>query len=172
MANEAEIKAKFWKALKSDRTMFLGLAEGEDGHARPMTAQVDGDPEDGRPAGPIWFFTSTDNSLAQKIEQTGAIGTSGKRAMAHFASKGHDVWATVHGTLSVTQDRATVERLWNPYVAAWYEGKDDPKIMLIRLDAEDAEIWIDASSFVAGIKMLIGMDPKQDYKEKVAEVTL
>ncbi|MEP6785203.1 MAG: pyridoxamine 5'-phosphate oxidase family protein [Sphingomonadales bacterium] len=172
MANEAEIKAKFWKALKSDRTMFLGLAEGEDGHARPMTAQVEGNPEDGEPAGPIWFFTSTDNTLAQKLGQGSAIGTSGKRAMAHFASKGHDVWATVHGGLSVTQDRATIDRLWNPYVAAWYEGKDDPKIVLIRLDAEEAEIWIDASSIVAGIKMLLGIDPKQDYKGKVAEVTL
>ncbi len=165
MPNEAAIKAKFWKALKSDRTMFLGLAEGEDGHARPMTAQVEGDPEDGEPAGPIWFFTSIDSHLVQKI-------TSGARAMAHFASKGHDVWATVHGSLSTTQDRATIERLWNPYVGAWYEGKDDPKIVLIRLDAESAEIWIDASSIVAGIKMLIEIDPKEDYKDKVAEVAL
>jgi general stress protein 26 len=158
--NEAEIKSKFWKALKSDRTMFLGLAEGEDGHARPMTAQTEDDE-----GGPIWFFTSTDNHLTKQI-------TPGARAMAHFASKGHDVWATVHGTLSTTQDRATIDRLWNPYVAAWYEGKDDPKISLIRLDAENAEIWIDASSIVAGIKMLIGIDPKQDYKDKVAEVAL
>jgi general stress protein 26 len=158
--NEAEIKAKFWKALKSDRTMFLGLAEGEDGHARPMTAQTEDDE-----GGPIWFFTSTDNGLAQKI-------VPGARAMAHFASKGHDVWATVHGTLSTTQDRAIIERLWNPFVAAWYEGKDDPKIILIRLDTESAEIWIDASSIVAGIKMLIGIDPKADYKDKVAEVAL
>jgi general stress protein 26 len=62
--------------------------------------------------------------------------------------------------------------LWNPYVAAWYKGKDDPKIALIRLDAEQAQIWIDASSIVAGIKMLIGIDPKKDYKDKVAEVLL
>lgn len=160
MADNAEIKAKFWKALKSDRTMFLGLAEGEDGHARPMTAQVEGDA-----GGPIWFFTATDNALYRRIG-------AGGRAMAHFASKGHDVWATVHGALSTTTDRATIERLWNSYVAAWYEGKDDPRIALIRLDPEQAEIWIDASSIVAGIKMLIGIDPKRDYKDKMAEVTL
>jgi general stress protein 26 len=175
MADDAEIKRKFWKALKSDRTMFLGLAEGEDGHARPMTAQVEGDPEDGDAAGPIWFFTSTDHALYQQIGQGPALrnlGGGSSRAMAHFASKGHDVWATVHGNLSVTQDRATIERLWNPFVAAWYDGKDDPKIALIRLDAEEAQIWIDASNIVAGIKMLIGMDPKEDYKDKVAEVRL
>ncbi len=166
MANDAEIKAKFWKALKSDMTLFLGLAEGEDGHARPMTAQLEENGWDGDTyTGPIWFFTSTDNDLAK------GIGT-GARAMAHFASKGHDVWATLHGTLTTTRDRATIDRLWNRYVAAWYEGKDDPKIVLIRLDAQEAQIWIDASSIVAGIKMLIGIDPKQDYKDKVAQITL
>ena len=35
-------KTKFWKALKSDRTMMLGLDGVEDGHARPMTAQLEG----------------------------------------------------------------------------------------------------------------------------------
>ena len=38
-----EIEAKFWKALKSDMTMMLGLDGVEDGHARPMTAQLDAD---------------------------------------------------------------------------------------------------------------------------------
>ena len=164
MSNETEIKAKFWKALKSDMTMFLGLADGEDGHARPMTAQLD---DDDAERGPIWFFTSTDNALYQQI---GTAGNS--RAMAHFVSKGHDVWATLQGTLSTTRDRATIERLWNRFVAAWYEGgMDDPKVALIRLDPEEGQIWIDASSIVAGVKMLLGVDPKEDYKDKVAEVT-
>jgi general stress protein 26 len=166
MTDQADIKAKFWKALKSDRTMFLGLAEGDDGHARPMTAQLDDEHQSGDDyRGPIWFFTSTENALYQQI------GTDA-RAMAHFVSKDHDVWATVHGNLSTSQDRATIDRLWNRFVAAWYDGKDDPKIALIKLDAEEAQIWIDASSIVAGIKMFLGIDPKEDYKDKVAEVQL
>lgn len=172
MATDAEIRSKFWKALKSDMTMFLGLAEGEDGHARPMTAQLEDELySDGQYHGPLWFFTATDNNLYQMIQQ-GELASGPPRAMAHFASKGHDVWATVHGSLSTTRDRATIDQLWNRFVAAWYDGKDDPKIALIRLDPEDAEIWIDASSLVAGIKMLLGIDPKQDYKDKVAEVPL
>lgn len=167
MPNDQEIKEQFWKALKSDMTLFLGLAEGEDGHARPMTAQLDEQHwSDDSYHGPIWFFTSTDSELYQKIG-------SGERAMAHFTSKGHDLWATVHGTLSQSHDKEMVDRLWNRFVAAWYEGgKNDPKIALIRLDPESAEIWIDAFSMIAGIKMLLGMDPKEDYKDKVAQVTL
>ncbi len=160
MSTEAEIKSKFWKALKSDRTMFLGLATGEDGHARPMTAQIVGNE-----GGPIWFFTSTENALYQQIG-------SGARAMAHFVSKGHDVWATVHGNLTTSQDRMMIDKLWNSYVAAWYDGKNDPKVALICLDTENAQIWIDASSIVAGVKMMLGIDPKEDYKDKVVEVAL
>ncbi|WP_269430335.1 hypothetical protein [Sphingomonas sp. Ant H11] len=33
-ANDAEIEAKFWKALRSDRTMMLGLAGVDEGHTR------------------------------------------------------------------------------------------------------------------------------------------
>ena len=162
MIDNSEITAKFWKALKSDRTMFLGLAEGEDGHARPMTAQIEG-----YEGGPIWFFASSDNSIVQTLGNQ-----STARASAHFASKGHDVWAAIHGQLSVTADPAMIDRLWNPFVAAWYDGKADPKIRLICLDPENAEIWIDASSIIAGVKMLFGINPKEDYKDKVAKVNL
>jgi general stress protein 26 len=116
--------------------------------------------------GPIWFFTARDNAIVQKLAK-------GNRAIATFTSKGHDLFATIHGQISLDNDRATIERLWNRFVAAWYEGgKDDPKLALLRLDAERAEIWLDASSLVAGIKLLLGVDPKQDYKDKVAMVTL
>ena len=166
MADDTEIRTKFWKALDKDMTVLLGLAAGEQGHVRPMTAQLEDDRFDGADYhGPIWFFTATDNALYQQVG-------SGAPGVIHFASKGHDVWAAVQGTLSASQDRAMIDKLWNRFVAAWYEGKDDPKIALLRFDPASAEIWIDASSVVAGIKMLIGIDPKKDYKDKVAEVAL
>ena len=66
-----------------------------------------------------------------------------------------------------------IDRLWNPFVAAWFEkGKDDPKLVLLRFDLESAEVWIDASSFIAGVKMLLGFDPKKEYRGKVGEVRL
>jgi general stress protein 26 len=160
MPSQHEIETRFWKALKSDMTMMLGLDGVEDGHARPMTAQLDGE------RSPIWFFTSRDNAIVQKLGQS-------NRAIATFASKGHDIFATVHGTVGLDTNRATIDKLWNRYVAAWFEGgKDDAKLVLLRFDCEKAEIWVDASSLVAGIKLLLGVDPKKDYRDKVAEVTL
>ena len=160
MATPRELEEKFWSALKSDRTMMLGLDGVEDGHARPMTAQVAGD------RGPIWFFTSRDNNVVDNLPL-------GDRAIATFASKDHGLFATLHGSISIDNDRAIINRLWNRFVAASYEGgKDDPKLVLLRLEAEQAEVWLDASSLIAGVKMLLGVDPKKDYQDKVGEVRL
>jgi general stress protein 26 len=160
MTSPAKLEEKFWFALKDDMTVMLGLNGVEDNHARPMTAQFEGR------SGPIWFFTSKEAVIYQKV-------TANQRATFTFASKGNSLFATVHGRLSVDNDRSVVDRLWNRFIAAWFEGgKDDPKLGLLRFDTERAEIWEDEWSLVAGIKLLMGVDPKKDYKDKVAEIAL
>ena len=162
MANEDQLEAKLWKALQKDMTVMLGLAGVEEGHSQPMTAQFDNE----RPEGPIWFFTAKDTDLVR------SLGDS-HRAVAHFASKGHDIFASIHGELTLDNDRQRVEQLWNRFVAAWYPGgKDDPNLQLIRLDPEHAQIWLNENSLFAGAKILMGVDPKKDYRDKVAEVRL
>src|SRR5262245_31131417 len=125
MRDAERIEEKFWKALKSDSTIMLGLEGSEDGESKPMTAQLDGR------RGPIWFFTAKNTQMARAMGQR-------HRAIAHFVSKDHDVFASLHGELVIDQDRAKVDRFWNPFVAAWYEGgKDDPQLLLVRLDPEE-----------------------------------
>ncbi len=160
MTDVNELKQKFWKAVKSDRTVMLGLADGKS-HPRPMTAMIEGDE-----GGPIWFFTANSTEL-------GADVSAPTQALLTLSSKGHDVFATVHGSLSRTTDRGVIDRLWNPFIAAWYEGgKDDPSLVLLRFDPADAEIWLEGSSLVAGVKALFGVDPKKDYQDNVAQVKL
>ncbi|MGV8961337.1 MAG: pyridoxamine 5'-phosphate oxidase family protein [Stenotrophomonas sp.] len=161
MTDIKDLEHKFWKALHSDRTLMLGLDGVENGHSRPMTAQV----EEGS-RGPIWFFTSRDNALVQHLAQ-------GNQAIAAFSSKSHELFASIRGTLHVTNDREMVDRLWNAFVAAWYEGgKDDPSLVLLRLDPSEAEIWLNESTLMAGAKMMLGINPQEDYKDKVGTVDL
>lgn len=163
MPTPDDLKARLWKALRSDMTVMLGLAGGEHGHTRPMTAIL----EDGD-SGPVWFFTSTDNALVKKLSG------GAQDAAVQFVSKGHDIWASIEGTLAEDTDSAVVDRLWNAHVAAWYEdGKDDPKLALLRFDPDKAEVWLDASSIVAGAMVALGIsDPKESYKDNVATVQL
>lgn len=160
MPTVAEWQHKLWKSLTSDRTVMLGLVDVADGYPRPMTAQLEGE------HGPIWFFAAKDNALVKLLGQD-------SRAIATFGSKGHDLFATIHGRLSISNDRAMIDKLWNRFVAAWYEhGKDDPQLTLLRFEVEHAEVWDDASSTVAGVKMLLGMDPKKDYRKKATDIPL
>jgi len=158
MTDTQDIEKRFWKALKSDRTAMLSL-DGVVG-AQPMTVLTDGDHS------PLWIFTSKETDLVRAL-------SPGQPASLAFASKGHDLFASVLGRISVDNDRAVIDRLWNPFVAAWYkDGKDDPELALLRFDVEEAKAWIDASSLLAGVKILFGADPKRDYKDKVAEIHL
>ncbi len=172
MSSPQEFTTKLWQALKLDHTVMLGLAGhggdrvDEGGHTRPMTAQIEDGAPDGE--GPIWFFTSIDNLMVAKLRD------GAQQATAAFASKGHDLFACIHGDLRIDTNRAVVDRLWNGHIAAWYQGgKSDPKLVLLRFDPEHAEVWEDASSVVAGIKTALGLgDPKQDYRDKKASIAL
>ena len=155
-----ELEKKFWMSLKSDMVMMLGLVGVEESHTRPMTAQLRGS------EGPIYFFTSRDNTMVQNLR-------ADSRAIGTFASKDHDLFASVHGRLSLNDDPEVIDELWNTFVAAWYEGgKDDPELALIRFDADRAEIWENENGLFAGLKALFGRDPKDDAKEHVAQVKL
>jgi general stress protein 26 len=163
MTSQADIEEKFWKSIKSDRTVMVGLSGGgAGGLSQPITAQLD----EGHEQGPIYFFTSKDTEFAQDVgERHGAV--------LHFSGKGHDVFATVEGELIVDNDEATIDRLWNRYVAAWFEGgREDAKLQLLRFEPRDAQIWLNEHSLMAGVKLLMGRDPKAEFQDKVTETRL
>jgi general stress protein 26 len=161
MSNEAEIRDRFWKELKGERTIMLGIDGEPGGGMQPMTALVE--EEDG---GPLWIFTSKETDLAR------ATG-DGRAAHATFTGKRHDLFANVSGRLSIDNNPVLIDRLWNPWVAAWFPGgRDDPKLCLLRFDAEHAKIWLNATPLGAAIEWLLRRDPKDSYRDKVAEVAL
>jgi general stress protein 26 len=164
MADDREIEEKFWKELKSSPFLMLGVEGARDGATQPMTAQFeDQDCE----TGVLWIFTANDH------EFTAAMGQS-NRAIASYTAKGHDLFASLRGTLTIDNDRETIDRLWNPIVAEWYEGKDDPKMALVRFDVEDAKVWLsDVEGFLKpALNKLFGRKPESGMGEKVAELSL
>ncbi|MBF9034044.1 pyridoxamine 5'-phosphate oxidase family protein [Rhodobacterales bacterium HKCCE2091] len=160
MPTPADLETAFWRNLRRDMTVMLSC---DGAPPRPMTAQVSPD----RDTGPLWFFTATDTDIGE------AVASGPKPAVFTYESKGHDVFASGSGTLTKDMDRAMIDKLWNPFVAAWYEqGKDDPKLCLVRMDATDAQIWENGNSLVAGLKLLFGSDPKKDFEDQTAHVAL
>jgi general stress protein 26 len=164
VADDREIEEKFWSELEDSPFVMLGLEGERDGATQPMTAQFE---DQDREGGRLWFFTAHDHDLARALGQSA-------RAIAAYSAKGHGLFASLRGTLTADNDPATIERLWNPVVAQWYEGKDDPKLQLLRLDVDDAKIWLsDVEGFLKpALNKLLGRKPESGQHEKVAEVTL
>jgi general stress protein 26 len=164
MSDNREIEEKFWSELKSSPFVMLGVEGTRDGATQPMTANFE---DQDRDTGVVWFFTAKDHDLTRAMAQS-------NRAIGSFSAKGHDLFASLRGTLEVNNDRATIDRLWSPIVAEWYEGKDDPKMALVRFDIDDAKIWkSDVQGFLKpAFNKLLGRKPEAGMKEKVAEISL
>jgi general stress protein 26 len=167
---EQELTQLFWKELAGSPFVMIGLQGVEDSRTRPWTAQIDyangADKEDG---GEIYFFGAKSEALVQGLAES-------NRAVATYASKGHDLFANIHGTLEPVENRALVDKLWNPFIASWYkEGKDDPDLQLVRFNTSKAEIWKAeaGSTLVAAALKMLGRDPGKDHEhENQAEVAL
>jgi general stress protein 26 len=160
-APEIRLRKKFWEELDDSPFLMLGLEGVEDSRTRPMTAQVDRQDRDKDQGGPIYFFASRSEGLAEGLNPE-------TRAVATFAAKGHGIFAHIHGTLVPSNDRGVIDRLWNPIIASWYkDGKDDPDLLLLRFDTEKADVWEAAPGATlkaAALKALFDIDPGKDHQ--------
>lgn len=139
-ANPAEVRERMWEKMSKSPFVLVSRIGSED-HAVPMTAQLDEDVE-----GKFWFYTSKDNRLAP-----------GGPAMAHYASKDHKVFACIRGTLVTETDQAIVDKYWSNMVEAWFDGgRNDPNLLMLRFELQDAEIWEGDESLLGKFKMLTG----------------
>lgn len=151
-----EITRKMWKAMADSPYLMIGLT-GTSDHSQPMTAQLDEEAH-----GYFWFYTNRQNKLA-----------GGGEAMAQFAAKGHDLFACIHGRLVTESDPAVIDRYWSKQVAAWYEeGRDDPDLLMLRFELDDAEIWEADLSIKGVFRLMTGHRIKSDDLGEHAEVPL
>lgn len=155
--NPEELKRKFWFALADSAFVMLQLDADPDS-AAPMTASLDKDADHA-----IWFFTTCDNRFA-------ALGP----ATATYASRGHDLFARFSGTLAEETSRERLDRQWSNYVAAWYPrgGKDDPNLLMLRMDLGQASIWSGEIGLIATARMALGLDLRDEVAGQHVETTL
>lgn len=156
MTSTTELKANFWKELAASPFVFLQRA-GDPQTAVPMTAQLDKDANSA-----IWFFTRKDHALAP-----------GGPATATFAAKGNQLFARIDGHLATETSRERLDKQWNSVIAAWFPGgKDDPDLLMLRMDLDRAEIWNSELGLVDNAKMLLGFDVRDKAAREHTETAL
>lgn len=112
---------------KAPLVMLVTVSPDGDLQSRPMTIQqVEDD-------GDVWFFLGAGSQQARAIEAEPRVNV----AIGHT-----DWWLSVSGRARLTQDRATIEELWNSQVEAWFPGgRNDPDVALLHVEATSAEYW-------------------------------
>jgi general stress protein 26 len=50
-------------------------------------------------------------------------------------------WVSAHGRQRVITERAEAERLWNPVARAWFDGPDDPDLVVLAVEVDEFAWW-------------------------------
>lgn len=123
-------------SLLKDITIAMMATQGDGGlmHARPMatnTAEFDGS---------LWFFTDANSPKVREIE-------AHPQTLLTYADPAGQNYVSVQGRAVLVRDRAKVSELWGEALRVWFpKGKDDPSILLIRVEVDSAEYWDAPSS--------------------------
>ncbi|MBS1779384.1 MAG: pyridoxamine 5'-phosphate oxidase family protein [Bacteroidetes bacterium] len=125
--------------------LFCTKLEKQPFETRPMSVQ-DVDDE-----GNLWFLSDKNSNKNQEIKQDDSV-------QLLFANNGNSEYMSIYGSADVFYDRSKVEELWNPIAKAWFtEGKDDPRISVIRVRAKQGYYWdTQNGKMVDFLKMLAG----------------
>lgn len=97
-------------------------------NSRPMTLQETDD------NGNLWFISSNDSNKNFEIKED-------RKVQLFFMNKSDSQYLSVYGTASIYKDKATIEDQWSPMAKAWFDGKDDPNVTIIRVEPKETYYW-------------------------------
>jgi general stress protein 26 len=96
---------------------------------RPMSVQEVDD------EGNFWFLSAIDSHQNQDI-------LTDPRVQLFFSNTSNYEFLTIFGTATISQDRAKIEEYWTDIAKAWFtEGKDDPRISVIKITPNNGFYW-------------------------------
>jgi general stress protein 26 len=122
-----------------DAAMLVTRADVGQLRSRPMAlADVEED-------GTLWFLTQQDSGKMDEIARDHHV---------NVAMQSTSKFVSVSGTVAPVEDRRKIDELWSEAWKAWFPGgKDDPSLVLLRVDADCGEYW--DNSGTSGVKYLL-----------------
>jgi general stress protein 26 len=140
------------KLINGIDTCMLTTMDGGVLRSRPMSTQkfeFDGD---------LWFFTSTDTHKVEEIEKDSRVNVS-------YAAASKTSYVSVSGRATLLRDQAKIDEYWEPSHKLWFpDGKDDPKLILLKVEVEQAEYWDFSTGIITHVfsflkTMVTGAEP-------------
>lgn len=141
LSNEEAID-RVWELAKDIDVCMFVTWDGEYTRARPLSARVH------RDENAIYFLVNADGAKNDQLERFPKV------TMAWSNNSGYK-YVTVSGHAKVSNDRSTIERLWEKTDKAWWNNAQDPEIRLITVVPDEAELWDSPGKLAATAKMVI-----------------
>ncbi|WP_031237988.1 pyridoxamine 5'-phosphate oxidase family protein [Asticcacaulis sp. AC466] len=137
----AEAREKIWSLIKDIKVSMMATSDDAGVfHARPMMCKQ-AETFDGT----LWFFTGADTEKAQEIENH-------PTALLTYSDTSAHRYVSVSGRAVIERDRAKIDALWSDLDKVWFPaGKEDPNLVLIRFEAEEAEFWDTPGAVATGL---------------------
>jgi general stress protein 26 len=107
-------------------TMITRSRVTGDLHGRPMAVADVGDD------GTLWFVTKVDSTKVLEVRED---------SRALISLHGSRQFVTMNGHLELVADRAKVDQIWKEAYRLWFDGENDPELVLLRFTPFDAEYW-------------------------------
>lgn len=152
-------REKLYGMIEKVKIAMLTTVEADGSlHTRPM-ANNEADE-----SGDLWFFTDKTESVAKNVAGNPQVGLG-------FSDPHGDNYVAISGTGTLVDDRATIDEKWDDILTAWFPGgKDDPKIVLLKVNPLRGEFWDTKSStlttVVGFVKAKLGGGPANDLVDQ------
>lgn len=84
--------------------------------------------------GNFWFLSSSDSDKNAEI-------LIDNRVQLFFVNTSDYEFLSVYGTATISRDKQKIDEFWSEINKAWFEGKDDPRITVIKVTPEEGFYW-------------------------------
>ena len=124
-----------------DTVMLTTTVDGRPS-SRPMTvAGVSGDRLD--------FLVDTTTEWVEDVARGGAV------VHVTISDTRGNTYLALNGTATMTDDRAEIDRLWNPAASAFFDGQDDPILAVLNFAITDGQYWDSPSGRIGSLLALV-----------------
>jgi general stress protein 26 len=114
---------------KAKNCMFItNLKNNPPFNSRPMSLQ-ECDEE-----GNLWFISSKESNKNMEIHADNEV-------QMYFMNNGDYEYLSILGKAFIYDDKSTIEDKWSVFANAWFDGKDDPNVSVIRVKPSDVYYW-------------------------------
>lgn len=95
----------------------------------------------------IWFIGHTPSETVDNIKQNAEVNLA-------YVTQDADKYLSVSGTAELVDDAEKLDELWTVMYNAYFEqGKEDPRVQLIKVVPHGAEYWANGNAIASAAKM-------------------